>query len=161
MLTTDLRVVFENGNYFAYQNPSSGMCIQISTCPNWQPAKSLVVRNLPAHTTVYFYKNDHCRSTGYDSHWIAVDKKLDGVQTFKVSRDIKSFHMRPYNGYIPFSVVPQCVSVRHNAQRAESLAVNESLTTEGFNFNSTGCADTGNSTDNQFSSNWFEPLGNL
>ncbi|KAL3666958.1 hypothetical protein V7S43_007905 [Phytophthora oleae] len=41
--TFELRVVFDSGAYFAYQNPSDTICYQLAGCPGWEPAMSVVL----------------------------------------------------------------------------------------------------------------------
>ncbi|POM79166.1 Hypothetical protein PHPALM_3211 [Phytophthora palmivora] len=143
----ELRVVHEDGAYFAYQNPPDSVCIKLSNCPNWGPAKSVVWRNLPAHWHVNFFQNDNCAGQNGDVHFTANRKAVNGAHTFNSLRTIRSMSTRPSLGKLSSSMARKCVQLRQPVKRAESAVV------------------IGNEMDVELvvgadvnSSNWFEPI---
>ncbi|EGZ17645.1 hypothetical protein PHYSODRAFT_504546 [Phytophthora sojae] len=146
----EARVVLENGAYFAYQSPSKSTCIQLSDCPNWQAAKSVGWRNLPAHWYINFFQSDNCVGNDGDVFSVARNRAIDGVHTFSSPRGIKSIYARPSNGKISWSVARKCVQLRQPVKRAELTL------TDGSGANSSGVVLSDFRED--ISLNWFEPV---
>ncbi|GMF18274.1 unnamed protein product [Phytophthora lilii] len=58
--TFELQVILQNGANFSCENPSETVCIEFADCGNWQAAKSVSWRNLPAQWSVDFYQSIGC-----------------------------------------------------------------------------------------------------
>lgn len=156
--TFELRVVLENGAYFSYQNPTNNVCIEFADCTNWQAAKSVLWRNLPAQWSVDFYQNDGCNAQDGDVYYWTEKEAGDGVHTFKTPRAIRSIYARPLWGVIPWNVARKCVQLRQPAKRAESVLLsNETAGGSGDEVNGTEWTNVGSDEDESISSNWFEP----
>lgn len=139
--TFELRVVFDSGNYFAYQNPSDTICYQLAGCPDWEPAMTVVWRNLPAHWHANFFQENDCTNRAGDVHVVANSTSvIVGANGFKPTRAIRSIHARRALGTVRGKVTQKCVQLRHPMKEAL-----ESNTTE---YNSGAGV----------SSNWFEPI---
>ncbi|KAE9328340.1 hypothetical protein PF008_g16193 [Phytophthora fragariae] len=130
------------------------MCIQLSDCPNWQAAKSVTWRNLPAHWYITFFRSDNCVGSDGDVYSFSRDKATDGLHTFATPRGIKSIYARPSNGKISWSVHRKCVQLRLPVKRAESTLIDESGTNSSKVATGVVVSDLGD----DISTNWFEPI---
>jgi hypothetical protein len=171
-----LRVVLDDGSYFAYYSPPEAVCIQLSSCPHWQAAKSVVWRSLPAHSYVSFFQSENCASRDGDVFSSAGVKVMSGVHTFKTPRAIRSIFTRHSLGQRKVATARQCVQLRHHVEFS-SLVVDGGNSTDvdggfqqvrfdnatvGENETWTGTAEEIEwSSDDESAgllSNWTEPL---
>lgn len=134
MVTTDLRVIFEDATYFEYQNPPSGTCLHISNCRHWKRASALYVKHLRPGWIAVFFEDGHCMGSENDAYWFATDKVLDGFKSFPKLKTVRSIRLRPIEGNIPSEVVPRCVALSYHAFLTESMALNETTIDVGTNF---------------------------